>query len=82
MSDEVVITTDSGNEVKPGIKAKTLSLISKVIAGVIIIGGHILKWCGILAGASSSEICVCGFAVMAVFGTVDLNIALDKFTKK
>lgn len=63
-------------------KPKVWSLVSKIIAGIIIVGGHILKWLNLLPDAASSEICACGFAVMGVFGTIDINMALDKFTKK
>lgn len=63
-------------------KPKVWSLVSKIIAGIIIVGGHILKWLNLLPDAASSEICACGFAVMGVFGTIDINMALDKFTRK
>ena len=65
-----------------GLKAKTASLWAKIIGGVIIIGGHILKWGNVLPNATSGEICACGFSVMGIFGTVDLNILIDKFTKE
>lgn len=67
---------------KKGLKAKTASLWAKIIGGIIIIGGHVLKWTNILPNASSGEICACGFSVMGIFGTVDLNILIDKFTNK
>ena len=65
-----------------GLKAKTISLWAKIIGGVIIVGGHILKWLSVLPNATSAEICACGFSVMGIFGTVDLNILADKFTSK
>ena len=65
-----------------GLKAKTVSLWAKIIGGVIIIAGHVLKWVKVLPDATSSEICACGFSIMAIFSTVDLNILIDKFTKK
>ena len=65
-----------------GLKAKTVSLWAKILGAVIIVGGHALKWVGLLPNATSSEICICGFSVMGVFGTVDLNILVDKFTKQ
>lgn len=64
------------------LKAKDASLWAKIIGGVIIIIGHVLKWCGVLPNASSTEICICGFSVMGIFGTVDLNILIDKFTSR
>lgn len=63
-----------------GLKAKDASLWSKIIGGSIILIGHILKWTGVLPNATSMEICACGFSVMGVFGTVDINILADKFT--
>ena len=66
--------------VKKEIKAKKASLYAKILAVVIVISGHILKWCGVIPMASSSEICLCGITVMGIFGTVDLNILADKFT--
>ena len=65
-----------------GLKAKTVSLWAKIIGGVIIVGGHVLKWLNVLPSATSGEICACGFSVMGIFGTVDLNILVDKFTSK
>lgn len=64
------------------IKAKTVSLISKILAGVIVITGGILKWLGVFSNCEIQELCVVAFTLMGLFGTVDLNIALDKFTKK
>ena len=65
-----------------GLKAKTVSLWAKIIGGVIIVVGHVLKWVNVLPDATSSEICACGFSIMGVFSTVDLNILADKFAKK
>ena len=65
-----------------GLKAKTVSLWAKIIGGVIIIAGHVLKWIKVLPDATSSEISACGFSVIGIFSTVDLNILADKFTKK
>lgn len=73
---------ETKEEKKEIFKAKTLSLISKIVGGTVILGGHVLKWLGKLPQATSSEICMCGFSIMGVFGTVDLNIMIDKFTKK
>ena len=39
-----------------GLKAKTVSLWAKIIGGVIIIAGHVLKWIKVLPDATSSEI--------------------------
>lgn len=62
--------------------AKTASLIGKIIGVLIIAVGHILMWTNVLTNADSKSIITCGFAVMGIFGTVDINIMLDKFLKK
>lgn len=59
-------------------KAKFWSLIGKVTGLTVIVGGFILKWLGKLPGATSSEIMTCGLGCMAVFGTVDINLVVDK----
>lgn len=64
------------------VKAKTVSLIAKIVASVILIGGAVLKWTGIFPSCEIPELCTVAFTLMGIFGTVDLNIALDKFTKK
>ena len=67
---------------KKGLSAKKASLIAKVVAGVIVVSGAVLKWTGVFQNCDINELCTVGFTVMGIFGTVDLNIALDKFTKK
>jgi uncharacterized membrane protein len=64
------------------VKAKDVSLLAKIIGVVIILGGSILKWTGIFADCNIQEVCLVGFAVMGMFGTVDINIMLDKIFKK
>ena len=61
-------------------KAKNYSMISKIVALIILVGGHILHWFNIFPNADSKQICACAFSVMGVFGTIDINMALDKFT--
>jgi len=63
------------------IKAKTASLWGKIIGGIVILVGHILMWLNIFPNATSGQICACGFSIMGVFGTVDINLMLEKFTK-
>ena len=64
-----------------GIKAKTISLIGKIVGGSIILVGFILKAFEIW-NVEVNDLIKIGFAEMAVFGTIDINIALDKFIKK
>lgn len=75
-------TTELKEEKEKGLKAKTVSLFGKIAGGLVILTGHVLKWLGIMPNATSSEIIGCGLAIMACFGTIDINIMLDKFLKK
>lgn len=65
-------------------KAKTISLIIKIVDVGFIITMAILKWCGVFPNEniSISEICSIGGVIAVVFGDISLNTALDKFTKK
>lgn len=65
------------------LKAKDASLAAKISAGVIVVVGAILKWLGIFSNCDINELCVVGFTVMGLFGTVDINLMLEKvFGKK
>ena len=64
------------------VKAKNVSLLAKIVGGAVILIGAVLKWLGIFPNCDINELCIVGFSLMGLFGTVDLNIALDKFTKK
>ena len=74
-NDEVTVKTESK------FKPKKLSLVAKVIACTQVIVCHFLMWTGVLTNASSAEICACGFTILGIFGTVDINLALDKFSR-
>ena len=63
-------------------KAKDCSLISKIIAVIVLLAGHVLMWVGIFHNATSMQICGCAFSIMGVFGTVDLNLVIDKFVNR
>ena len=63
------------------VKAKTVSLIAKIVAGAVLLVGAVLKWLGIFESCEISELCTVSLTLMGLFGTVDLNIALDKFRK-
>lgn len=60
------------------VKAKDASLVAKVIAGVIVVVGAVLKWLGVFSRCDIGELSVVGFTVMGLFGTVDINLMLEK----
>lgn len=64
------------------LKAKTVSLIIKIIIGVFLVVCSILKWLNVLPNCEIKEICLIGGTIAAIFGDVSLNTALDKFTKR
>jgi hypothetical protein len=43
--------------------------------------GAVLKWLGVFQNCGINELCVVGFTIMGIFGTVDLNLLAEKFTK-
>ena len=63
------------------LKAKTVSLFAKIIAALVVLIGGILKWMGIFNNCSVNELCIVGFSIMGIFGTVDLNLLAEKFAK-
>lgn len=64
------------------LKAKTVSLIAKMTAGAVLLIGATLKWLGVFSNCEISELCTVAGTLVALFVTVDANIALDKFSKK
>jgi len=64
-----------------GGRAKKASLCAKIIGAVYILTASTLSFLGIFS-APVSDICIVGFSIMGIFGTVDINLMLDKFTKK
>lgn len=68
-------------------KAKKASLISKIIAVIWIIAAHIVLLYLLGNGSVTADdvkilspvINAVGFAVMGIFGTVDLNLLAEKF---
>lgn len=61
-------------------KARDASLAAKILAGVILVAGHALMWTGVLVNATSPQICACSFSLLGIFGTVDINLMLEKFS--
>lgn len=66
---------------KKELKAKTCSLIAKIVGALIVLVGAILKWLNIFSNCEINELCVVGFTIMGVFGTVDLNLLAEKFSR-
>lgn len=64
------------------VKAKNVSLIIKILAVVFVITCSVLKWIGVFTEATITEICIVAGTMVAIFGDVSVNTALDKFTKK
>lgn len=60
-------------------KARDASLVAKILAAVILVAGHALMWTGVLVNATSPQICGCCFSLLGIFGTVDINLMLEKF---
>lgn len=60
------------------LKAKNVSLASKIIAGTIEVGGAVLKWTGVFPNCSIEELSVVSFTVMGLCGTIDINLMLEK----
>lgn len=62
------------------LKAKTVSLVAKITGAAVVLIGAVLKWVGVFSSCEINELCVVGFTIMGIFGTVDLNLLADKFT--
>ena len=69
------------NTEEKGLKAKTVSLIAKIVSGGILLIGAVLKWTGVFLNCEISELCTVSGTFVALFTTIDVNIALDKFRK-
>ena len=65
---------------KKKFSAKVISKVFKVVAASGLLCA-VLKWMGILPGASIGEICTVWSVVYGLgAGTIDLNLMFDKFT--
>ena len=60
------------------VKARTVSLIVKIIDVIFIIVCAVLKWMGVFENATIPEICMIGGVIGAIFGDISINTALDK----
>lgn len=80
MSDENAVTENEEKKEKR-IKAKTVSLFGKIIAGIILLVGFVLK-CLNIFNCEVDELIKIAFAILAICAPIDINISLDKFLKK
>lgn len=63
-------------------EAKIISKIFKIVSAAGITICAVLKWVGVMPGASITEICVVWSVIYGLgAGTIDFNIMLDKFKK-
>lgn len=63
--------------------AKDISKVFKIVAPVFAVAMAILKWTGVFANITISEIIyISCFIYAAGAGTIDLNLMLDKFTNR
>ena len=87
--EKETVAEETVAEEKKGIKARDASLAGKISALVLLIGGTItlvvLRILGTIGDNDTLEalfgvIVGAAFSILGVFGTVDINLALDKFT--
>ena len=89
MSEETEIKETEIKETKSG-DAKKASLIGKIVGGSeIFIGSVILVALVCFKRLTASEanelfsiVLSCGLGIMACFGTVDINLMLEKFARR
>lgn len=63
-----------------GLTAKRISKILKLVASIGLVVSAVLKWLGVMPGATIGEICTVWAVVYGLgAGTIDLNIMFDKF---
>lgn len=72
---------ETKTEEKKELKAKKVSLFGKIIAGVILLVGFVLK-CLHIFDCEVDELIKVSFAILAICAPIDINISLDKFLKK
>ena len=71
---------EENKETESKVPAKVISKIFKFVAAIGIIACAVLKWVGVMPGATIGEICAVWTCVYGLgAGTIDLNIMFDKF---
>lgn len=84
------MSEENTTEEKKGLRARDASLAGKIVGGITIFTGGVLLVTLVCCHKLTCDearslfpiVLECGFSIMAVFGTVDLNLIIDKFTKK
>ncbi len=71
---------EEAKENKKELKAKKVSLFGKIIAGIILLAGFVLK-CLNIFNCEVDELIKIAFAILAICAPIDINISLDKFLK-
>lgn len=71
---------EQAKENKKELKAKKVSLFGKIIAGIILLVGFVLK-CLNIFNCEVDELIKIAFAILAICAPIDINISLDKFLK-
>ena len=71
---------EEAKENKKELKAKKVSLFGKIIAGIILLVGFVLK-CLNIFNCEVDELIKTAFAILAICAPIDINISLDKFLK-
>lgn len=72
---------EEAKENKKELKAKKVSLFGKIIAGIILLVGFVLK-CLNIFNCEVDELIKIAFAILAICAPIDINISLDKFLKR
>ena len=74
------MSEEKETETEKGLTAKKISKIFKFVAVGGLVVCSVLKWVGLLSGATIGEICTVWAVVYGLgAGTIDLNIMFDKF---
>ena len=74
------MTEESEKEKGGMLTAKNISKVFKFLSALGIVACAVLKWLGVMPGASVGEICMVWAVVYGLgAGTIDLNIMFDKF---
>lgn len=72
---------ENSEKEKKELKAKKVSLFGKIIAGMILLVGFVLK-CLHIFDCEVDELIKVSFAILAICAPIDINISLDKFLKR